>query len=132
MKNGILALVLVCLAVPVIAAAQEAPAMKVEEMVFCTAVQNRAPSGADTAFASTVENVSCFVKVAGGADTTSITHVWYFKDKKMGSVELAVKARTWRTWSSKKILPDQQGMWRVDVLGPKGDVLKSGTFVIKP
>ncbi|MGD1047767.1 MAG: DUF2914 domain-containing protein [Candidatus Krumholzibacteriaceae bacterium] len=132
MKNGILALVLVCLAVPAVAAAQETPAMKVDEMVFCTAVQNRAPSGADTAFASTVENVCCFVKVSGGADTTSITQVWYFKDKKLASVELAVKARTWRTWSSKKILPGQQGAWRVDVLGPKGDVLKSGTFVIKP
>lgn len=132
MKNGILALVLVCLAVPAVAAAQETPAMKVEEMVFCTAMQDRAPSGADTAFASTVENVFCFVRVAGGADTTSITHVWYFKDAKVGSVELAVKGRTWRTWSSKKILSDQQGTWRVDVLGPKGDVLKSGTFVIKP
>lgn len=132
MKNGILALVLACLVVPAVAAAQEAPAMKVEEMVFCTAVQDRAPSGADTAFASTVENVCCFVKVSGGADTTSITHVWFFKDREVARVPLAVRARTWRTWSSKKILPDQQGTWRVDILGPNGDVLKSATFVVKP
>jgi hypothetical protein len=132
MKYRLFALALACLVVPAVTIAQEAPGVKVEEIVFCTAVQDRAPAGADTAFASTVENVCCFVKVAGGADTTSITHVWYYMDREMARVELAVKARTWRTWSSKKIAPEWQGAWRVDVLGPAGEVLRSATFAIKP
>ncbi|MCX5752763.1 MAG: DUF2914 domain-containing protein, partial [Candidatus Krumholzibacteria bacterium] len=39
---------------------------------------------------------------------------------------------SWRTWSSKKILPEWQGTWRVDVLAPDGEVLKSGSFAVKP
>ena len=112
--------------------AQEAPGLTVEEMVFCTAVQDRAPALPDTAFASTVENVYCFVKASGAADTTAITHVWYYNDREMSRVELAVKSASWRTWSSKKILPEWQGIWRVDVLAPGGEVLKSGSFAIKP
>ena len=115
-----------------VALAQAAPGLSVEEMVFCTAVQDRVPSLPDTAFASTVENVYCFVKVVGAADTTAITQVWYFNDREMSRVELAVKSASWRTWSSKKILPEWQGTWRVDVLAPGGEVLKSGSFAVKP
>ena len=132
MKYWMFALALVCLLPGPAAFAQETSGVKVEEMVFCTAVQERSPSGADTAFASTVENVCCFVRVTGAVDTTSITHVWYYQDQEMARVELAVKASSWRTWSSKKILPEWQGLWRVDVLSPAGEVLRSGTFAIKP
>jgi hypothetical protein len=114
------------------AGAQEGPGLAVEEMVFCAAVQDRAPSLPDTAFASTVEKVYCFVQVTGAADTTAITHVWYYNDREMSRVELPVKSANWRTWSSKKILPEWQGTWRVDVLAPGGEVLKSGSFAIKP
>jgi len=132
MKPLLFVVALACLIVPGAAAAQSEPGMQVEEMVFCTAVQDRAPSGVDTAFASTVENVCCFIRVTGAADTTSITHVWYYMERELARVELAVKAQSWRTWSSKKIAPEWQGTWRVDVLGPSGDVLKSGTFAIRP
>ncbi len=132
MKYSIVALA-VLFAIPAIAAnAQGTQGLTVEEMVFCAAVQDRAPSLPDTAFASTIENVWCFVRVAGAADTTSITQVWYYNDREMSRVELAVKSSNWRTWSSKMILPDMRGAWRVDVLSPAGDVLKSGTFAIKP
>jgi hypothetical protein len=114
------------------ALAQGSQGLTVQEMVFCAAVQDRAPSLPDTAFASTVENVWCFVKVTGAADTTAITQVWYYKDREVSRVELAVKSASWRTWSSKKILPEWQGTWRVDVLAPGGEVLKSGSFAIKP
>jgi hypothetical protein len=132
MKNWLLAIAFACLMVPGAILAQGESGIRVEEMVFCTAVQDRAPAGVDTAFASTVENVCCFVRVTGAADTTSITHVWYYMDRETARVELAVKASSWRTWSSKKIAPEWQGTWRVDVLGPSGDVLKSGTFAVKP
>jgi hypothetical protein len=115
-----------------VALAQGAPALTVEEMVFCAAIQDRAPSLPDTAFASTVESVWCFVRVTGAADTTAITQVWYYHDREMSRVELAVKSTSWRTWSSKKILPEWQGIWRVDVLSPAGEVLRSGSFAIRP
>lgn len=132
MKYSIIALAAL-LVIPAIAAtAQESSGLTVEEMVFCAAVQDRAPSLPDTAFASTVEDVWCFVRVTGAADTTSITHVWYYNDRELSRIDLPVKSANWRTWSSKMILPEWQGIWRVDVLSPAGDVLKSGTFAIKP
>jgi hypothetical protein len=70
--------------------------------------------------------------VAGAADTTAITQVWYYNDREIARVELAVKSASWRTWSSKKILPEWQGIWRVDVLSPDGEVLRSGSFAVKP
>jgi hypothetical protein len=126
----VLALFMACL--PGIVYAQEGSGLKVDELVFCTAVQDRTPSGADTAFASIVENVYCFVRVSGAADTTAVTHVWYYQDREVARVELAVRASSWRTWSTKKIPPEWQGTWRVDILSPAGDVLKSGTFAVKP
>ncbi|MFA4947036.1 MAG: DUF2914 domain-containing protein [Candidatus Krumholzibacteriia bacterium] len=132
MKYPMFVLVFLFMLSGTVALAQEAPGLTVEEMVFCAAVQDRAPSLPDTAFASTIENVWCFVKVTGAADTTAITQVWYYDDREMSRVELAVKSARWRTWSSKKILPEWQGIWRVDVLSPGGEVLKSGSFAVKP
>jgi hypothetical protein len=132
MRNWSFALAVVMVCLPGILCAQEGSGLKVDEMVFCTAVQDRVPSGADTAFASIVENVYCFVKVNGAADTTAITQVWYYQDREVARVELAVKSSSWRTWSTKKIPPEWQGNWRVDVLSPTGDVLKSSEFAIKP
>jgi hypothetical protein len=132
MKYPLLVFAVLALLFGAAASAQEGSGLAVEEMVFCASVQNRAPSLPDTAFASTVENVYCFVRVTGAADTTAITHVWYYNDREMSRVELPVKSANWRTWSSKKILPEWLGTWRVDVLGPGGEVLKSGSFVIKP
>jgi hypothetical protein len=125
-------LILAILSLPTALSAQEGSGLKVDEMVFCTAVQDRAPSGADTAFASVVDNVYCFVKVTGAADTTSITHVWYYQDKEVARVELPVRSSSWRTWSMKRIPPEWQGKWRVDVLSAAGDMLKSAGFIIKP
>ncbi|RJR26763.1 MAG: DUF2914 domain-containing protein [Candidatus Latescibacterota bacterium] len=131
MIRRVIVLVAAC-ALPAFAAlAEEGAAPSVDEMSFCTAVQDRAPAGVDTAFASTVENVYCYVKTSGAAGT-SVVHVWYFGDREMARVELAVNGSPWRTWSSKKILPEWQGGWRVDVLSAAGDVLKSGTFVVRP
>ncbi len=132
MSRFVPALALLALVAASAALAQGTPGIAIDEMVFCTAVQDRAPSGVDTAFASTVENVYCFVKVTGAADTTAITQVWYHADKEIARVELAVKSPSWRTWSSKKIPADLLGTWRVDVLGPSGETLKSATFAVRP
>ena len=106
--------------------------LTVEEMQFCTAIEERQPAGVDTAFTSTVERVYCFTKINGASDTTTIAHVWYYNNEEMAKVELTIKGKTWRTWSSKKIMEDWQGNWKVDVINANGDVLKSGEFIIKP
>ncbi len=119
---------------------QEEPAMgeeeivsglSVEEMVFCTTVENREPVGADTAFADTIGQVYCFTQISGAEDTTTISHVWYLNGEEKASVDLSVRGKTWRTWSSKRIPKEWDGSWRVDVESETGVVLKSKEFVVR-
>ncbi len=110
--------------------AQEAR-LEVDEMVFCTAVENRQPVGVDTAFSNMVEQVYCFTKIYSIVDTTSISHVWYYNNVEMARVKLSVKAKPWRTWSSKRIVEEWQGKWRVEVESADGDILSSKEFTIK-
>lgn len=113
----------------VVAVAEEA--VEVQEMVFCTGVEDREPVGADTTFLSTVEVVYCFTRLASSVDTTTIAHVWYYNDEEMARVELNVQAKTWRTWSSKRIVQEWTGKWRVDVESESGTVLQSKEFDVK-
>jgi hypothetical protein len=132
MKGTWILIGLALLMLPVALGAQQAAKLSVDEMVFCTGVQDRQPMGADTAFASSIGNVYCFVKISGGADTSSVDHTWYFNGKEMTAITLPVRSASWRTWSSKKIAPEWQGTWRVDVVSSSGEVLKSREFTIKP
>ncbi len=108
-----------------------AATIKVDEMSICTGVEERQPVGTDTAFVKTVGQLYCFVKVSGENDSTSIYHAWFYNDKEMAKVELAVKGKTWRTWSSKRITEDWVGNWKVEVSSSTGDVLMTKEFVIK-
>ena len=112
--------------------AQEQEELKIEELVFCTAIDERQPSGVDTVFVDTVKQVYCFTRITGATDTTSISHVWYYKDEEKAVVNLSVRSTSWRTWSSKTILKEWDGEWRVDVVTLEGAIIKSKEFIIKP
>jgi hypothetical protein len=110
---------------------QEETTMKVDEMIFCTAIEERQPVGADTAFADTIKNVLCFTKITGASDTTKIFHVWKFNDEEKAKVPLTVKSNEWRTWSSKAMMKEWAGEWQVDVILESGDALLSKKFTLK-
>jgi len=107
--------------------AQEADKITVERIAICTAVVDREPQGESTEFAATVETLCCFTTLNGPAG--KITHVWYHGDKERAKINLTKgKAGRWRTHSNKKMAPEWQGQWRVDVLDEHGHVLKSAAF----
>lgn len=110
---------------------QQTATLTVDEMAICTSVEERQPVGVDTAFIKTVRQLYCFVKVSGESDSTSISHVWFFDGKEMAKIELGVKGKTWRTWSSKRIVEDWVGNWKVEVTSSTGDVLMTKEFVVK-
>ena len=105
--------------------------LSVTQMDFCTAVEEREPVGTDTVFSADVEQVFCFTKITGPGDTTTVSHIWYHGDKEMAKQDLAVKSKSWRTWSSKRIIPEWTGAWRVDVVNETGDLLLSKSFMVK-
>jgi hypothetical protein len=112
--------------------AQEVSIITVEDIQICTSVENRQPIGTDASFPQDVERLYCFTKLRSDRDMTSVSHVWYYNDKEMAKVDLVVNAKTWRTYSSKRILKSWTGEWRVDILSATGELLASKEFDINP
>lgn len=108
----------------------EAQDINIQQFDFATAIEDREPSGMDTAFTAEIGTIYCFTQVEGVTDTTQITHEWHYKDEEKARVDLTVAADNWRTWSSKTIPESWTGPWRVMVLDPNGKVLATKNFVI--
>jgi len=109
----------------------QAQHVRVTEIKFATSMQNRQPTGVDTVFAADVGTVYCFTHLEGAQDTTHISHVWYYKDEEKANINLTVASNDWRTWSSKSILKNWSGPWRVIIEDSNGNVLASKSFVIR-
>ncbi len=134
MKQPILLITLfMALIVPILSSAiaieQE---LEVSELVIGVEVnkKDRTVDGAGTDFASDVGKLVCFTRVVGAESQIQIYHVWYYNGKTIAKIPLQVKSRSWRTWSSKKILPGWTGDWVVKVLDSDGLVIASQKFKI--
>ncbi len=98
---------------------------------ICEDIEERKPVGKGEIFPPEIGKLYCHSLVEGAGDSTTVTHIWYWGEKEMAEVDLPVKSPHWRTWSSKRILPQWEGWWRVDILSVEGDTLTSVYFVIK-
>ncbi|MEW6412894.1 MAG: DUF2914 domain-containing protein [Candidatus Zixiibacteriota bacterium] len=100
------------------------------ETVICSGVEDRQPVGESDSFDPNVGQVYMWTHCHGATDTTMITHVWTWEGREVASVNLKVNSPSWRTWSSKQILPSWTGAWEVRVLDADGNILKSVKFRI--
>ena len=128
----LLVLAAVLIAAAAVSATAQENGLTVEKMIFCTGIEDRLPVGESTQFFETAERIYCYTRINGAVDTLDVAHVWYYGDEEKARVDLTIKSASWRTWSSKKMLPAWAGAWRVDVLGPDGELLLSREFVYKP
>ncbi len=134
MRRAVLLLAVAALAAstrPVTAQAATDTTPTVSQLVVGTVVQNLQPAGVADTFPADVGTVACFMAVEGHFATTELYHVWMHGDQQMARVPLVVKGPTWRTWSTKKILPAWTGAWSVKVEDAQGNVLKSVDFTIQ-
>ncbi len=127
-----IALSIVLLLPAVTSLAQETAPLVVEESAICRDVVDRQPLGAGDSFDASVGKLVCFTKITGAQCPTQISHIWYFGDTQRAKVTLSVKSSSWRTYSSKRIQQHEIGDWRVDILGPGGEILKTLGFKILP
>ena len=109
---------------------EKSEGIRVAYGAICLDVQDREPIGVDSTFSATAGSLYCFTRIEGATDTTSVTHVWYYGEKKMTEITLAVKSSRWRTFSNKKIRPKWTGKWNVVVLSEAGDPLAQISFDI--
>ncbi len=111
--------------------AQNPPGIKVKNIAICTSIENRQPMGTDSLFNADVEKLYCFTELTSQTDTSEISHVWLYQSKEMAKINLKMKAKTWRTWSAKTILPVWKGNWRVEIQDANGNVISSLSFRVK-
>jgi len=132
MKGNILGILLVSVCVAVLATTGFAQApVEITETVICTGIQDREPVEPGETFSNDIGKLFCFTRTSAVAKTT-IQHVWYLEGEKRAEVTLNIGASpSWRTSSSKIIRPIDTGIWRVNVLGPDGELLDTATFEIQ-
>ena len=102
-----------------------------EEAAICRNIVDRAPIGRGSVFHTDTERLYCFTKVVGAKTDTTIIHHWYLNGKLKASVTLPVNSASWRTWSSKKITPDDTGDWMVEILTADGNSVESILFLVR-
>jgi hypothetical protein len=111
----------------------------IDELVFCKKITRRTINNVETvvpldtssAFSSNVNKVYCFTRIIGAKTRIKIIHNWYWDNKLVQSIPLAVESNNWGTHSLKTIDPSLTGNWRVDVAKEDSVVLSSKSFVIE-
>ncbi|MBU8922564.1 MAG: DUF2914 domain-containing protein [Bacteroidales bacterium] len=106
--------------------------LKVDEVVICTGIEEKAPAGINTQFFESQERLYCYSRISGAAPPDTITHVWIFGEEEKARVRLPVKSASWRTWSSKRMMASWSGAWRVEIEDNGGRVLAVREFIYKP
>ena len=106
----------------------ETASISVGRMMFCRSIKDREPQEPANTFPNTIEKVYCFTVILNAGAETHVVHKWYHQDKLMAEVRLKAKGEYWRTWSSKQMLQEWTGAWRVDVVSADGEILKSASF----
>ena len=120
-------MVVIGLAVPGAVRAQ----LSVEESAIALDVIDRMPAGSDSTFVASVGRVYCWTLVAGAEGEVAIHHVWFHGDQEMADIELRIGGSPWRTWSSKAIVLEWTGAWRVEVRDSEGNVIETIRFTIQ-
>jgi hypothetical protein len=90
---------------------------------FTSAIDSREPVDALTD-AMNVNPVFYFTELTDFQDTTVI-HRWSFEGKVMAEVTFNVGGPRWRVYSSKRLQPEWDGEWMVEVVDSAGVVVAS-------
>jgi hypothetical protein len=111
-----------------VAPAAGASSLKVSDAVICKDVKDRTPVEPGDSFPSDAGKLFCFTRILGAQGETKVSHVWFFNGKQISLVNLKVGSPNWRTWSSKEILPEWAGDWKVEIRDAAGEVIHTLEF----
>lgn len=109
------------------ASTQSASSEHVARAVFTSDVQNREPTDTVTSLSNDKNKIYFFSELTG-LGGQSVTHRWEYQGKTMGEIKFNVGGPRWRVWSSKTLLPQWTGEWRVSIIDGSGNKVGEGTF----
>ncbi len=107
------------------------PSMNVEGFACGTAIEDRELQGEAETFPAETEKVYCWTTITGCEEPTTVEHVWYYGGEEKARVPLEIKYPRMRTWSSKTIIPEWQGDWKVEMVDETGHVLATVAFTVE-
>jgi len=128
LRFPLVSLCLIILLSPTALISQAESTLEVARMVLCEGVVDREPSNASEDFSPDINRVYCFTEIRNADGPTTVTHRWYHGENLMAEVPLSVQGERYRTWSSKQIVPQATGEWRVEVVDESGTSLQEIAF----
>lgn len=111
--------------------AEDSGKLVLKRIAVASTLKDKEPVDAGEVFPATVGKLHCFTHIVNAKGKDQIAHNWYYGDKVVSRVSLKVGGISWRTHSTKTISPWQKGPWKVEVIGPAGEILGEARFEIK-
>jgi len=102
----------------------------VNRIIMTSGLKEREPVNSKVEFRNDTGRVFCFTEIATDKYPTEITHIWIYDKNIEAEIKLPVKSPKWRTFSSKAILPEWKGDWKVEIYSEKGKLIDSIDFKI--
>jgi len=109
----------------------QAADLKVADGTITTAIKNQLPVDRIESYRADFGKLYCFTRIVGAQEATEVTHVWYYQDAELARVTLPVRSSDWRTYSSKRFLPQWAGQWKVIVLDGEGNEIATVPFLLE-
>jgi hypothetical protein len=106
---------------------ESASSEHVARALFTSEVQNREPTDTVTSLSNDKNKIYFYSELTGLGGQT-VTHRWEYQGKTMGEVKFNVGGPRWRVWSSKTLLPQWTGEWRVSIIDGSGNKIGEETF----
>lgn len=118
----ILLIVLLIAALPMMAYAE------VPRHQFTRGITDREPVDRLTN-ATNINPLYYFTEIRNMTGAT-ITHRWTYKNRIMAEVDFEISGPRWRVYSSKELLPEWDGIWKVEVIDRTGAILATDTISV--
>ncbi len=105
--------------------------LQVEEARITTAIVDQMPIDSISSYPADYGKLFCFTRIIGAQEETEVTHVWLYQGDELARVTLPVRSSNWRTYSSKRFLPQWAGQWRVLILDAEEQKLTEVAFTLE-
>ena len=104
------------------------PPEHVKRGIFTFGIEEREPINDLDSVSTDSTRVVFFTELVELAGT-SVTHRWVYEGETMAEVPFQVGGARWRVYSSKKLLPEWTGEWKVQVVDAEGITMYQKTFL---
>jgi len=116
---------------PKVVQAEDESLFTISSLSIAGSIENLEPVGVVDIFAASTEKVYCFLEATAIRQDTTVSFIWYHRDKRMAIVNLPLKkGAKWRTYSSKR-LGGLKGEWKVELQDADLNVLQTVGFTVE-